>query len=59
MTSQLMREASVRIGRARDGTPAARISSATSTAAATVEPASTRSCAEATERELGFHLFPK
>jgi hypothetical protein len=47
-TSRLMREASIRTGRTRDGTPAARIASATSTSAATVEPASKRRCAEAT-----------
>jgi hypothetical protein len=43
-----MREASVHTGRTRDATPAARFASATSTTAATVEPASTRRCAEAT-----------
>jgi hypothetical protein len=45
-----MREASVCTGRARDGTGRLqpRIASATSTTATTVEPASTRRCAEAT-----------
>jgi hypothetical protein len=43
-SSQLMREASVRTGRTRDGTPAA---PTTSTTVTTVEPASKRRCAEA------------
>jgi hypothetical protein len=46
-SSRLMREASVRTGRTRDGTPAAQIASATSTTVTTVEPASKRRCVEA------------
>jgi hypothetical protein len=50
-----MREASVCTGRARDGTGRLqpRIASATSTTATTVEPASTRRCAEATTPRRG------
>jgi hypothetical protein len=43
-----MREASVRTGRTRDGTSAALDHLGTRTTAATVEPASTRGCTEAT-----------
>jgi hypothetical protein len=52
-TSQFMREAPVHTGRTRDATPAARVALATSTTAATVEPASTRRCAEATTPGVG------
>jgi hypothetical protein len=47
-TSRFMREASVHTGRLRP-----RVASATSTAAATVEPSSTRRCAEATTPGVG------
>jgi hypothetical protein len=52
-TSRFMREASVHTGRTRDATPAALVTSATSTTTATVEPASTRRCAEATTPGVG------
>jgi hypothetical protein len=52
-TSRLMREASVHTGHTRDATPAAPVASATSTTAATVEPASTRRCTEATTPGVG------
>jgi hypothetical protein len=52
-TSRFMREASVHTGRTRDTAPAAQAASATSTIAATVEPTSTRGCAEATTPGVG------
>jgi hypothetical protein len=52
-TSRFMREASVHTGRTQDATPAAPVASATSTTTATVEPTSTRRCAEATTPGVG------
>jgi hypothetical protein len=52
-TSRFMREASVHTGRTRNTAPAARVASATSTTTATVEPTSTRGCAEATTPGVG------
>jgi hypothetical protein len=52
-TSRFIQEASVHTGRTRDATPAARVASATSTTAATVEPTSMRRFAEATTLGVG------
>jgi hypothetical protein len=52
-TSRFMREASVHTGAHRTQRLRPRVASATSTTAATVEPASTRRCAEATTLGVG------
>jgi hypothetical protein len=52
-TSRFMREASVHTGRTRNTAPVPRVASATSTITATVEPTSTRRCAEATTPGVG------
>jgi hypothetical protein len=52
-TSRFMREASVHTGRTRTRRLRPRVASATSTAAMTVEPASTKRCAEATTPGVG------
>jgi hypothetical protein len=52
-TSRFMREASVHTRRTRDQHLQPRVASATSTAATTVEPASTKRCAEATTPGVG------